>query len=109
MESYNELVAERRSVISIPVELGIKELERSLNAKLNGTIYEDNNLRDDNIAIRAIKNRDLFISVDSQTIRYRVPLDLLIKYDAGFTTLSGEGEIALDMATRFDIKANWAR
>lgn len=108
MESYNELVTARRSVISIPVELGIKELERSLNAKLNGVIYEDNNLRDDNIAIRAIKNRDLLISVDSQSIRYRVPLDLLIKYDAGFTTLSGEGEIALDMVTRFDIRANWA-
>lgn len=108
MESYNEMVTGRRSVISIPVELGIKELERSLNAKLDGVIYEDNNLRDDNLAIKAVKNRDLFISVDSQAIRYRVPLDLLIKYNAGFTVLSGEGEIALDMVTRFDIKANWA-
>lgn len=108
MESYNDLVTERRSVISIPIELGIKELERSLNAQLNGVIYQDNDLRGDNIAITATKNRDLFISVDSQAIRYRVPLDLLIKYDAGFTTLSGTGEIALDMVTRFDIKANWA-
>lgn len=108
MESYSDLVSERRSVISIPIELGIKELERSLNAQLNGIIYEDNDLSGDNMAITAIKNRDLFISVDSQAIRYRVPLDLLIKYNAGFTTVSGTGEIALDMVTRFDIKPNWA-
>lgn len=108
MESYNDMVTEKRSVISIPVELGIKELERSLNAQLKGVIYEDNNLKDDKIAIRAIKNHDLQISVDSQSIRYRVPLDLLVQYDAGFTTLSGQGEIALDMQTSFNIKPNWA-
>lgn len=108
MEEYQEYVRDRRSVISIPIELGIKELERSLNAQLNGIIYDDQNMQDDKMAITATKNEDIIISVDSQALKYRVPLDLIIKYDAGFTTLTGTGEIAIDLMTRFDIKANWA-
>lgn len=108
MEKYNDYLEDRRSVISIPIELGIKELERSLNAQLNGVIYEDNDMRSDKIALKAVKNQDIKISVDSQVIKYRVPLDLTVKYDAGITTLSGNGEIAIDLATRFDIRSNWA-
>ena len=103
MEKYEDFIRERRSVISMPIELGVKELERSLNAQLNGQIYEDTDMKADNIAITAIKNEDIQISVDSQAIKYRVPLDLLVKYDAGFTVLSGTGEIAVDLITRFDI------
>ena len=108
MEQYEEFLRERRSVISIPIELGVKELERSLNAQLNGVVYEDTDMRSDNMAITATKNQAIEISVDSSEIRYRVPLDLLVKYDAGFTELQGRGEIAINLVTRFDIKANWA-
>lgn len=108
MEEYKSFERDRRSIISIPIELGIKELEASLNKQLNGVIYDDQNLRDDNLAITATKNEEIKLQVDSQVIRYTVPLDLQVAYDAGFTTLRGTGEIAIEMETRFGVRSNWA-
>lgn len=108
MEEYREYIRDRRSIISIPIELGIPELEASLNRQLSGVIYDDQNLRDDNLAITAVKNEEIKIRVDSQVIRYTVPLDLQVAYDAGFTTLRGTGEIAIEMETRFGVQSNWA-
>lgn len=108
MEKYQELVEEKRSVLSIPIELSISELERTLNQQLDGVVYEDNDFRDgDNMKIKAIKNENIRIRVDSQVISYQVPVDLAIQYDAGLTVLRANGEISMDFRTAFRIRPDW--
>lgn len=108
-EKYQELVDKKRSVLSIPIELSISELEETLNQQLDGVIYEDNDFRDgDNMKIRATKNERIRIRVDSQVIAYQVPVDLKIQYNAGITVLEADGEISMDFRTAFRIRPDWA-
>jgi len=109
MEKYQELVEEKRSVLSIPIELSISELESALNQQLDGVVYEDNDFRDgDNMKITAVKNENIRIRVDSQVISYQVPVDLAIQYDAGLTILRANGEISMDFRTAFRIRPDWS-
>ena len=109
MEKYQELVEQKRSVLSIPIELSITELERTLNKQLDGVVYEDNDFKDgDKMKIRAEKKEPIRVSIDSQVISYQVPVDLKIQYDAGLTVLEANGEISMDFKTAFRIREDWA-
>ena len=57
MESYVEPVEVPPSVsmVNIPIRLNAAEIERLLNSKLSGAIYEDNNLDDDGLMLKATK------------------------------------------------------
>ncbi len=108
VEEYEELMEERISVINIPVDISVRELETSLNQQLKGVLYEDKNLKDgDNMRIRAEKRQNIRLGIDSQLIKYRVPLSLWIQYDLGISRVEAEGEIALDFKTAFDIRDDW--
>jgi len=108
MEKYQELVEQKRSVLSIPIELSISELERTLNKQLDGVVYEDNDFKDgDKMKIRAEKKEPIRVSIDSQVISYQVPVDLKIQYDAGLTILEANGEITMDFKTAFRIRDDW--
>ncbi|MCO6492981.1 MAG: DUF4403 family protein [Phaeodactylibacter sp.] len=107
-EEYGALFEERVSVINIPVDVNLRELERSLNRQLNGVIYEDQNLNDgDNMRIRAEKRQDIRLGVDSQLIKYRVPLSLWIQYDLGISKVEADGELSIDFKTAFAITEDW--
>lgn len=107
-EEYEALFEERLSVINIPVEVSLRELERSLNQQLNGIIYEDKDLKDgDNMRIRAEKSQDIRLGIDSQLIKYRVPLSLWIQYDLGISRVEAEGELSVDFKTAFAITEDW--
>jgi len=107
-EEYEALFEERISVINIPVDISLRELERSLNQQLKGVLYEDKDLRDgDNMRIRAEKRQDIRLGIDSQLIKYRVPLDLWIQYDLGISKVEAEGELSVDFKTAFAIGPDW--
>ena len=78
-------IIQKPSTIIIPVSIDIKDLERKVNNELNGLVYEDNSLDDnnhDNMMIKAWK-RDYFdINLNGNEISYRLPLKLWVK--AGF-------------------------
>lgn len=108
MESYDELFAERSSVINIPIDLQAKDLEDMLNQQLKGVLYEDNNLRDgDKMMLRAEKKEALSLQIDSQMLIYRVPLSLWIKYDIGISKVEAEGSIALRFKTAVNLTNQW--
>ena len=108
MEEYDERTEAKISNIHIPVKVSLKELEKSINEQMQGLIYEDNDMNDgDNMMVRAEKREDIKLSVDSQMIKYTVPLGLWIKYDIGFSNVEAVGDIALDFSTSFNITEDW--
>lgn len=109
MEEYEELYREPVSVINLPIDVPVKDLEAVLNKQLSGILYEDNNLRDgDKMMVRAVKQDDIRLGLDSQAITYRIPLDLWIKYDLGISTVEATGQISLDFKTGFGVNADWS-
>lgn len=109
MERYDTLAEEDRiSVINIPVRIDLLELEKSLNQQLNGVLYEDNDMNDgDKMMLRAEKAEDFTLRLEGQTIKYRVPVKIWVRYNAGFTNVEADGEIALNLNTDFSIDKDW--
>jgi hypothetical protein len=108
MEQYETVYEEKSSVINIPVEIDIRELEQALNEQLRGALYEDNDLKDgDRMMIRAEKRENIRLSIDSNLIKYRVPLKLWIKYDLGISKVEADGLLTLDFRTSFEITRDW--
>lgn len=97
------------STVNIPVRLSEAELERLLNNKMNGVIYEDNNLDDDGLMMKATKSQNINIRLDGLQMSYRVPLKLWVfKKIFGSRGIEAEGELALNFKTTIHIRGDWA-
>jgi hypothetical protein len=108
VETYEERFETPVSVINIPIDIEMRELEGALNEQLKGVLYEDNNLNDgDKMMVRAEKVRPIRLALDSQAVKYQLPLKLWIKYDIGISTVEAEGEISIDFRTALDINREW--
>lgn len=107
MEEYEERQLERVSIINIPIDIQLDELETSLNRQLSGTLYEDNNLKDDNLRVRAVKQDQLRLGLDGEALTYRVPLDLWVQYDLGISKVEATGQITLDFKTAVELAQDW--
>lgn len=109
IEQYSALPPENKiSIINIPVRIALKELEKSLNTQLSGLLYEDKDIKDDQMMIRAEKREDIKIGINGQNLNYRVPLKLWIRYDLGVTEVEANGDIALKLKTGYQIKEDWS-
>jgi hypothetical protein len=95
------------STISIPVKLFKSELLQSINQQIGDVLYEDNNMKDDGMMLRAKKRENISIDLSGQEIKYRVPLDLWIKKDVMISNVEAEGSLALDFITRYNIREDW--
>ena len=108
MESYEEQFETPPSVINIPIDIDMKELEVALNKQLTGVLYEDKDIKDgDKMMVRAEKMKDIRLAVDSQAVQYRLPLKLWIKYDLGISKVEADAEITIDFRTLLDITTDW--
>ena len=110
MESYVEPVEVPPSVstVNIPIRLNAAEIERLLNNKLSGAIYEDNNLEDDGLMLKATKTQNINIKLDGFTMSYRVPLKLWVfKKVIGSKGIEAEGELALNFKTAVNVQPEW--
>ncbi len=97
------------STVNIPVRLNAAEIERLLNNKLNGVIYEDNNLDDDGLMMKATKSQNINIRLDGLQMTYRVPLKLWVfKKIIANRGIEAEGEIALNFKTTINIAGDWS-
>jgi len=78
-EQYNPVAIQlESSYISIPLEVKLATLEKLLNDKLTGLIYEDDDLSD-NIAVKAWKKEDFKLGLNENVLSYRIPLKLWVK------------------------------
>lgn len=103
------------SELIIPIEIPIKTLEQQANSYLKGLVYEDNNLSDDNIAVKIWKKSDIQIKASGNYIYYKVPLKVWLKtalkieslgIDLG-TTKETEFSVSLNFRSRVNIDENW--
>ena len=79
------------SFINLPISVRIKDIENHTNSYLNGLIYQDNSIEDDDIEIKIWKLAPITITNEnakgSERIKTILPLKALIKYRLGTKTM----------------------
>lgn len=75
------------SFINMPVSIKLKDIENKTNQFLNGLIYEDNDIEDDNIEMKIWKLAPISIKNENSTTENKIitvlPLKAQIKYRIG--------------------------
>ncbi|UPZ17397.1 DUF4403 family protein [Flavobacterium humidisoli] len=75
------------SFINLPITIKLSDIENQTNTLLNGLIYEDNNIQDDDIEMKIWKQAPIKIQNDpsnpNKRIRTILPLKANIKYRIG--------------------------
>jgi len=75
------------SFINLPITIKLKDIENKTNSLLNGLIYEDNTIEDDNIEIKIWKLAPITIENSSKDtggkIKTILPLKANVKYRIG--------------------------
>ena len=70
------------SFINLPISVKIKDIENQTNTLLNGLIYEDNNIEDDNIEMKIWKLAPITIESDKESatgkIKTILPLMVIV-------------------------------
>lgn len=85
------------SIISMPLEISLKEIENQTNKALTGLIYDDHNLEDDKTEMKIWKTAAIKIEMVDGKIRTVLPLKIWskIKYGTDFMGLNDTREINL--------------
>lgn len=82
------------SFINLPITVKLSDIENQTNSLLNGLIYEDNNIEDDDIEMKIWKQAPIKIQNDpanpNKKIKTILPLKATIKYRIGTKTLGVE-------------------
>jgi hypothetical protein len=82
------------SFINLPISVKLKDIENQTNTLLNGLIYDDNNIEDDNIEMKIWKLAPITIENDNNSIGNKIktvlPLKASIKYRIGTKTMGVE-------------------
>ncbi|WP_367772145.1 DUF4403 family protein [Flavobacterium sp. WC2421] len=82
------------SFINLPISVKLKDIENKTNSLLNGLIYEDTNIEDDDIEIKIWKLAPITIqnenAVSGEKIKTILPLKAIIKYRIGTKTMGVE-------------------
>ena len=112
-ETYVPVVyTPKTSVLHIPIEINMALMEKIINDNFQGLIYEDNNIEDDSLMIKAWKEQDFMITYDGNELTYRVPIKLWIKkrFDLGITTTDREieGSISMTFKTKIAFTRDWS-
>lgn len=86
------------SFVSMPLEISIKEIEKQLNKKMTGLIYEDNDMKDDKQALKIWKTADIKITEKNGKIQTVLPLKVWAKFRYGtdFMGLNDTREVNLN-------------
>ncbi|WP_269227275.1 DUF4403 family protein [Flavobacterium eburneipallidum] len=75
------------SFINLPISVKIKDIENQTNTLLNGLIYEDNTIEDDDIEMKVWKLAPISISNENGKLKTVLPLKALVKYRIGTKTM----------------------
>ena len=82
------------SFINLPISIKLKDVESQTNSLLNGLIYDDNNIEDDDIEMKIWKLAPITIENDKESaggkIKTVLPLKALVKFRIGTKKLGVE-------------------
>ena len=102
----------KTSFISLPTEISLKDIETLLNKNMDGLIYEDTNINDDDTEMKIWKTAPIRLTEIDGTIISEIPLKIWtkIKYGTSFMGLNDTKEINLNGVITLNSKAhlyNW--
>lgn len=108
-------LAPAMSEFPLQVEIDIKKLETAINKKMNGLIYEGNNLNSQDLSVKIWKAQNFTFTINNNVIEYRVPLKVWSRFawkveKFGFSVsdhYEANGSIALTYKTTIDVDKNW--
>ena len=72
--STNVVYDKQLSFINIPVEVAIDDLQNQINKHLQGLIYQDNTLEDDNLMLKVWKQGPIIINEKNGKLEIELPL-----------------------------------
>jgi PBP1b-binding outer membrane lipoprotein LpoB len=75
------------SIVNMPISIKIKDIENQTNKMLNGLIYEDNNIEDDNYTVKVWKQAPINIGNIDGKLQTMLPLKALVNYRIGTNKL----------------------
>lgn len=86
------------SFVSMPLEISLKEIEKQLNKKMTGLIYEDNDMKGDKQEMKIWKTADIKIIEKNGKIKTIIPLKVWAKFKYGteFMGLNDSREVNLN-------------
>ncbi len=115
-ESYlPSKIAPALSELPLQVELDVKKLELAINKKMNGVIFEGNNISGKDLSLKISKAQNFTFNISNNVIEYRVPLKVWSRFawkveKFGITVgdyYEATGSIALTYKTIISIDKNW--
>lgn len=103
------------STFNLPIEIDLKKVEKAVNDKFKGLLYEDNNLQDDNLQLKLWKSQDFVFNAKGSQLIYRIPVKIWSKFGwkiekFGFSIsdyYDVTGEIALKYKSTLSINPDW--
>ncbi len=105
--SFTDTPIIKPSIVNIPVQLSLPELERLVNDEFNVILAENSAFEQDGYRIKVAKLDNVKLALTDQRIKYLVPLQLNIAKNIGFGTVKADAAIAIQFFTDFDIKEDW--
>lgn len=99
------------STLHIPININVPLLEEKINQHFKDLIYEDNNINDDSLMVKAWKERDFKVSYINNVLNYEIPVKIWVKkrFKLGFTYTDQEieGSVHLKFSTTINFSKNW--
>lgn len=102
------------SFINLPVSITIADVETQINKLMTGLIYEDNNIKDDDIMVKVWKTAPIKFSEDKGKLKSIVPIKVTANVRYGTTALGMDlhdtREVNMDAVITFNSKiglSNW--
>jgi hypothetical protein len=75
------------SYINMPIQIKLRDIENKINTTLTGLIYEDNNIEDDDLAVKIWKQAPIQLENINGKIKTVLPLKAQVKYRLGTNKL----------------------
>jgi hypothetical protein len=98
------------SLINIPMQMPISELERQTNKYLTGILYEDKSFTDnggDNLKCVVRKFSDIKFKAAENKINITIPLDLTGSYTQLGMVVDFKGTLSASYTTAITLEDNW--
>lgn len=106
------------SVVNVPIEIGLLDVEKQINAQLQGLLFEDTsyeNDNNDNVKSKVWKRAPITVSAKDSLLQYNVPLRIWVSVGYKIAPLGfeisgfkeSEFELDLKFITRFGISPDW--
>lgn len=91
------------SSISIPVSIPLAAIEEKLNQELQGALYKDDNLNDDNLMVTVLKKGRMTIRAEQDKLYFSVPLQVHAKGRWNWEPCKACPSFSKTEATSFDM------